>query len=381
MKTLIRRVLLAALLAAGVWVPAAAQQAEELSLDLTPLRKDFTTLLEGLGDEIVPYLHQAALSGNIVGEAQLGPFPRFSVTLLSAGSTFSDGIGAFIDPANPELWALEIFRIPELIQELVDGAGEAAADLYDTTKRIFAYPALRFGFGIGIAHGFEVLVNGFYLPKALNGPLFGLVEHDTDGTLHALEPEFEMLTASFMIRKVILSERKGSLRPALSAGAGYTYAHFRLAMTGFDLSAVTEEPIDFGGMGTLGMNGTIALETSSHTGGVELHLSKRLLVFTPYIKFGSWFHTARYAADAALTATVTNEQAAAQTDILTAAETTYTDFSFLVTGGLELKIFSFILSSNLSIDLQDSEFSPGNFSLEELSLNRVTVNLGARLQF
>ena len=90
MNRILSVVYILAIGAIGAWAQGGAQ-ASSATLDslLDPLTEDISALVGGIGPDIAPELLQAALSGDIVGEAAFaGDFPHGRVTFPALGLNY-----------------------------------------------------------------------------------------------------------------------------------------------------------------------------------------------------------------------------------------------------------------------------------------------------
>jgi hypothetical protein len=200
-----------------------------------------------------------------------------------------------------------------------------------------------------------------------------------------------MFTLGGIIRKPILSDKRGLLRPSLSLGASYTYSSFTFGLPNFNINDLVDEPIDLGDMGTLNMAGEVKFATKTQTIGGIVHLSKTFFWFlTPFVKAGAYYHSSEYesvfivkasGSDADGNTTLSERQLDASTGIIK-----INDVSIIVSGGLELKLLPITLTTTFSLDLERpvvglppiSDLTSADFS--GLTLNGLSVMLALRVQ-
>lgn len=340
---------------------AGAFAQEESPIDLTALNADITTLFTSLGRDLSPRLHQIAMSGNdLVGEARLRGLTRFTLSAAGVSLTAMDGFGKAlaVDPADdPDYWKFSLISIPALIEENLASAGSMAEDGFGlATGGAFPMPVLRFGMGFPLPGKLEFLGNGFYLSMALaekGAGLFGLALPES---ISGLGADLQMITAGAIIRKPILSDKKGFWRPSLSVGASYTYSKFDFAVDEFSLDAMGMDPIAIEGMGDLTMDGSMGFHTQINSLGAIVHLSKTIFwVLTPFAKLGVYYHISDYESSFKVSAVVTPEDVGDDpiTQELDAPVRIHSeDVSFIASSGLEVKLLPITLTLCASLDLE-----------------------------
>ena len=288
--------------------------------DLTPLYDEFAVIFDELGKDTLPYLQQFGLIMDGTGRAEVGKSLFIS---LSAGAVFTPGIATFRAGDNP----LSYFDLDAMVGgELAEGSLEKS--LYDGSKTFFLDPGLRLSIGLALANGIEFWGHFGIIPQPVADLVGGLA--GIDGL------ELNRLNAGGRLRFVLVRDQPGL--PAISLGVGYTYTQFNL---GLDLAAVPLGDIDFSGF-SVALGGTLFANTRLHTAGVELALSKKLLIFAPFLRLGAWYQWASYTAgieNLGLTLTPPTPPGGtpvAVTGTLNPSEQSINDLSFVIPGGLEL---------------------------------------------
>ena len=257
--------------------------------DLTPLYNELGVLFEEIGNDTVPHIQQFGLIMEGTGAAEIGPHFFFSLT---AGSVFTNGILTFRAGDNP----FSIFDINQLLTENMTDPD--TLKYYDQTKTFFLNPGMRLSLGFGLKNGLEFLGHFGMIPQAATDGLLSL----TQGSLAAsLPPEiidmlgagitFNRFNAGGRVRKVLMSDQGGF--PAVSVSAGYTYTQFNLGLP--SLESLPLDNIDLSGF-KLGLSGSLGASTKLHTAGIELGISKKLLFFVPFARFGAWYQWTNYEA-------------------------------------------------------------------------------------
>lgn len=356
---------------AGILILAVGGGAFAQLIDLSPLAADINTLLEGIGREVAPQLQQIALSGDVMGEAELGNFPHFSLSVIGAGVTISSGIGNFMDSPDTD-WKF-LLAFPEIISTALAAAPEAE-QYYTMTKNVFPYPALRLGLGFGIAGGFELLVNGFAIPQMIVDSVAGLVNVPAVSSA-----KLDIMNVGVRVRKVLL--RDEGFKPAVSAAVGYTYSSFLVGYGPFSLAEILGEPIDLT-VTTLNLEGELRMSTLVHSAGMDFHVSKRLFIFTPFLKISPWLQWTTFSALTDLTATAGTESL----QLIAEPEVNLSDLSVFITSGIELKLLILVLSTSVTLNLENPLLNVPKLlqtpflELDEPVLNGLSVNLGLRLQ-
>lgn len=239
--------------------------------DFTPVTNDLSSMLGAIGDSIVPYVQQTVLADDGIGAASLGK-SRFFIG-GSLGATFAPGLlGQMSDQSR-----YQVLDVTGLLNTMVGQiAGSSAASGYiDTLKTFFPDPDTKIALGFRTVDGIEVLGTFSILPQFLTN--FGTGLANISGvTLNAL-------SAGVRVRKTLLED--SGAYPAISIGVGYTYASFNAAYTlGSSIA-----PIGSGSYSIDLSGAKISLGNTLNTAGVDLAISKKLLIFTPYLRFMPWY--------------------------------------------------------------------------------------------
>lgn len=295
--------------------------------DLTPLYNELGTLFEEIGKDTLPHIQQFGLIMEGTGAAAIGPHFFFSLT---AGSVFTNGILTFRAGDNP----FSIFDINQILTEQL--TDPQIVQYYDLTKTFFLNPGLRLSMGFGLKNGLEFLGHFGMVPQAVADLLVPMVMSQLG------EVTFNRFNAGGRIRKVLMSDHPGL--PAVSVGAGYTYTQFNMGFS--DLSTLPLDGLNVSGF-SLGLSGSMGINTKLHTAGIEVAISKKLLFFVPFVRLGAWYQWTNY--DAGITDLVITMSSDALPQDLSASGTDpvvaqkIRDLSFVPSVGFELAIGKFSL--------------------------------------
>ncbi|NOY09004.1 MAG: hypothetical protein GXP33_09195 [Spirochaetes bacterium] len=305
--------------------------------DLKPLGNDLSSLLDGLGREMLPDLAQSSLLGTGMGEAETGDFPHMFFA-FSGGAVLSHGIGRFIDPENT---AFKLLNVSGLIDQALAGAGADVQNLYKTSKGFFPYPNYRFAVGFGTVYGVETILTISMFPQGLTDFAAGLA-----GLKGVTLNSFN---GGIRVRKVLLSDAGGF--PGVSLGAGYSYTNFN---AGYSLTGFSQDLSGF----TLDLKGDLSMEAAVHSAGVDLNISKKLLVFIPFFRVSAWYQWADFTGsvnnfDASIVNGSTTVSYTGQGGTDPAASYSLHNLSLLLTGGLEIKLGGFALTASAVFDPSD----------------------------
>ena len=243
------------------------------SQDLSPVRRDFVKMLEGLGGELITDVQQNELEGIGLHIGEMGEKNFFFA--MSLGALFTDGIFKFVSEDNVEYF--EMLNVSGLIDDLVLGAVPEYEDLYTKTKTFFLYPNARISAGFKL-FDVETIIMFSILPQGLIDAVSGLVPALTG-------IELNNMNIGLRVRYPLIKD-EGAF-PAISIGAGYTYGAFHVAYT---LPEFTQE---FSGS-ELSLAGQISLDTLVYTAGIDFTVSKKFLFFAPYFKVSSYYQWSSY---------------------------------------------------------------------------------------
>ncbi len=315
------------------------------SQDFTLLEKDFSSLLEQFGKQVAPSIFQSSVSGSGMGEAELGGFPHFYVS-STLGAVFSHGVGNLLDNSNYEL-----LNVSGLVDAAL-GNNSSLQGVLDTIKTFLPYPNGRISLGIGVAGGWEFQLLFAIFPQFITDAISGMVGLENTLT-------FNSLNAGVRLRKVLISDMGGF--PAVSLGVGYTFSNLNIGYVlpslnqtgeGFDLSLTSSK---------------LAIEETVHSVGINLAVSKRFFIFIPFIGMDAWYQFNTYKANITdLKATVNVSGTEKVYNFEPSASYGITDLSFLASGGLEIKLGGFAITTVAS-------FNPATLTL--------SANTGFRIQF
>jgi hypothetical protein len=241
------------------------------------------------------------------------------------------------------------------------------------------YPsaAIKLGFGFGLGGGWDVMLNGSWLPQALVDWVVSLANSPT---ITALKPQLTTFNIGVKVRKTLLEDKDAV--PALSLGLGYTIGYSELGLTVPSMKTLSGSDLDVG-FGKLNLTGNLAFQSIVHSVGFDLHISKHLSVFTPFIKLSGLYEYAKSSANANLMATITPTSVGGSTltqAIASNPATIVSDFTALATLGFELDFVVIVLDVNMAIDLQRAKFALADNPLG-FKGNGVNVNAGLRWVF
>jgi hypothetical protein len=329
-----------------------------------PLVDDFATLVSGNGRSTLPQLQQIALSGDIVGQAELH---GFTFSLIGTGATFGPGPFSVLK-SDPNTWKF-VLSIPSLLNDVVPSSGMGHT-VYEATQNTFSYPSIKLGLGFPIAAGFEFLVNGFYMPQALTDL--------ASNSIKGMTPSFSILNVNGKIRKVLL--RDSGPYPAISFGLGGGYSAVDIGAKITDIKELNNgNLIDLGGgIGTMDMTGTVAVKTEVKSFGFDLNLSKRLAaIFIPFLRLSEYYQSSTYDGNVNLNATIyptATPLSPTHQVIQTHPKYTANDFQTFLTGGLEIALGPLVLNSTVSANL-------GQLNAADGKTDGISASAGLRLQF
>ncbi|MFP4564427.1 MAG: hypothetical protein ACLFRY_14085 [Spirochaetia bacterium] len=322
-----KKILIAVILIFAVIGAASAQ-------NLSPIERDITALLEGLGEDIAPYLKQTALSGEGIGRASFGEGSRWFIA-GSLGSTFTGGLLTFVEPTNSSFEALNVYNV------ITTAVG---TDLLGTLQSFFMLPSLRLSFGIRLPLGIETIVQGSFIPAALVGALANAVGLP--------DTAFGTLNLGLRVRKVLMEDSGGF--PAVSLGVGYNFANTHGSL------AIPEVSQDIGGDWLL-LSGDLVFNTYLHTVGLDLGISKKLSIFYPFFKVSPYYQWTTYTGniESLNLGFYTNQDGTGEivsTDSIDPAVVAIRDLSLLLSAGFELVLGKFIIMPAASFDVGTAKF-------------------------
>ena len=350
--------LLSVFLISGILITGAFAQ------DLNGVTDGVEAIMTGITQDIAPNLQMIALSGNIVGDATIDHYMFY---IPSLGFSFSDGLGNIMRPGAKQ-W--DQVNFPELIDKKM-GSGSTQDTIHAIESKIFAYPAMKIGFGMGFMNDMDFIVSGMYFPKAISEAAIG----QAGEPISKIGLSFDAMNFGIEVRKSFLKDANHI--PALSFGLLYNYGGFNMNLNNFSLSDLVKEGIQISGQ-SLNLAGSINSSYSVHNFGFDLHTSKHLGFFTPYAKFSEVYQYAIATTDTNMKATLGDSFTV---NIKGKPEVVISDFSSLFTLGYEINCKIFILNSNTMIDLGRAKLDISNFSLSGITTRGFTVNTGIRWQF
>lgn len=322
--------------------------------DLDPIIRDLSAMFEGIGNDILPYLQQTVIAGEGIGRASIGLDSRFYAG-FSLGATFSPGLLTFLDDEN----YFEILNVSGLLDQAL-GAAEGESTILDTFSSFFFFPTMRLVAGVRLPLGMDLSAMFSIIPGALTGAIANAAGFPGI--------ELRQLNIGVRLRKVLVHDSGGF--PAISIGAGYTYASFGAA---FDVTEALRDSFtqEIGG-NYLALDGAINMGTSVHTAGVDFIISKKLLIFYPFLKISPWYQWGRYngSIEGFKAAFYDNEELSGDPIVETAENPvsvlTKNDLSLILAAGFEVALGKFILTPSGSFDVGTKQFH---------------ANLSMRLQF
>ncbi len=346
---------------------------EQEIINLTPLGEDLTTLFSGIGQDVIPLLHQNSISGDIYGEAEIDEvILPFYISIPSISISTTDGIATVLGDETQE-WKLEIAKLPNLVNQAL--ADDETQNYYDLTQRIFALPTLKMGLGFKLPKGFELHLSGIYLPPI---------------DFSSFVPELGSLTLDIVdvgvkVRKTIFPDK--GFRPAFSIGAHYFYSTFILDYTFESLTDIMDERLNIEGFGDLDLGGNFRVDTSVQSFGLDFHLSKRLLFLTPFVKLSPTVYYSAMSTNANLDATLYGEGtdvSSTQTKLKSGGQVDGNGLALFASTGLEIRLFFFAIHLSVTADLQNPILEIGNaasMEFNETAVDKVALNIGFRFHF
>lgn len=320
--------------------------------DLRPLGTDIGTLLNGVGESMLPNMQQSVLADQGIGAASMGS-SRFYAG-FAAGVTFgSPGLLAVLTQSPSPF---QLIDVNGLLSNLSSNSTVSNALTSIENMSSFPYPNLKLVAGLRLFDGIELTGNFAIVPQGLTDFVTNLAGLSSAGiTLHTLE-------IGVHIRKVLIQD-SGAM-PAVSIGAGYSYANFT---AGYPLPTQSQP---FSGY-NLTYGGTLGLDSTINTAGVDVTVSKHLLIFTPYIRISPWYQWATFNGTVSnFTFSLTNSSGQPVSGVIAPSTPNATinldNLAFILAGGIEVNLGAFSLVPAGSYDL-----STGSFS----------ANLSSRVQF
>jgi hypothetical protein len=297
-----------------------------------------------VGSASVPFLQQAALTGEGLGIAQFNHDTNWFIAVTPA-AVFSKGLLEFTTKEG----VFELLNVDGLVNDGLEDSGIGTGFTDEDAILILPYVRLNVGFAMPLDLEMTLILSVFpQFVADLAGEAIGY----SGLTLNRWN-------AGVRLRKPLISDQGGF--PAISLGVGYTISNFNL---GIELPEDFEQDLS----GTpLSVVGDLSITTWLHTFGIDLALSKKFGPFVPFIKLSSYYQITTF------NGKIDDFEATALADTYTAqggedpeAEITRSDLSFLTTAGFEIHLGKFALLFD------------GNYSFSSYSF---AVNFGMRLGF
>ncbi len=314
------------------------------SIDLLPVGRDLEIFLEEVGKLSVPFLQQAALTGEGLGIAQFNHDTRWFIAVTPA-VVLSKGLLEFAAKED----VFELLNVDGLVNDGLDESGIGTG--YTDKDAILPLPYIRLNVGIAMPLDLEMTLILSVFPQFV-ADMAGSAIGYSGLTLNRWN-------AGVRLRKPLISDQGGF--PAISLGVGYTISNFNL---GIELPEEFKQDIS----GTdLSVVGDLSITTWLHTFGIDLALSKKFSIFVPFIKLSSYYQITTFNGkiddfEATAGAFTYTSQGGKDPE----AEITRADLSFLTTAGFEIQLGRFVLLFD------------GNYSFSSYSF---ALNFGMRLGF
>ncbi len=340
--------------------------------DLNGFANDFEALMVGVTRDAAPNLQMSALSGNIIGDADLD---RLTFFFPSIGITVTDGFASILEP-DAYGWEF-LLEMPAIINTIVGDDLKMKENINALESRFFPLMSMKMGFGIPLPSDMDLIVTGMFIPPAVTEALLKQAGDD----IASQGIGFSTLNFGVEVRKALLKDGKGS--PALSLGGLYNFGAFNLEVSDLSLLKLTGgSGVDVGGQ-NLDLNGSMEYKTSIHNIGFDLHVSKHLLFFTPYAKLSGIYQYAKASTDTDMLATLSTTTGTVINEITikTSPVVVISNFSTLATLGYELKLLAFVFNTNAMFDLARFNLDISDFSLTGITGRGFSLNMGVRWQF
>jgi hypothetical protein len=335
------------------------------AVNLDQFNSDFGALIQGIGRDAAPSLMLGALAGDLQGEASI---QHFSITPLALSVNTTNGLGTILQPGAYN-WQY-VIHLDDMVNNNVSST---------FFEHLMLYPSMKMA--VGMAFGtWDVTLSGMYFPQAFTGAL-----SNVSSSVSKLSPQFSFGNIGVEVRKGLVADSGGfGWVPGLSLGLGYHLTFFNLATTITSLSDIGIGAQSVGANQTMDLNGTLQFNTLAQVGTVDLHVSKHLAFFTPYVKFSGAYQNSTFTGNTNLTATVTDSSNSANDStqkINSNPVVNVSDFAFLANPGLEIDIFAFILNINALIDVGRANLNISSFTLDGINANAIVLNAGFRIAF
>ncbi len=323
------------------------------SQNLTVLDDDFNIFLGSLGEHLLPHLQQTAVNGISTGDASVPAYRSFTIGTSLGAVLDLQGWDEAIDPP-PEY---ELLPLNEIVNPLIEEAGGTVQTIYEG---FIPYPLSRLTLGGTIA-GWQILGTAAWVPNALAG--WGL-SLGGEATANFSGLEFSILNLGGQVRKTLVEDAPGF--PAITAGLGYTYAGFDFAFPLTD--DITSQITNVVPGAEVPDSMSLFVDTTIHTAGLELAISKKLAFFVPFIAVTPYFQQSTFSAG------IKNFD-------LTVGGTSYQEQSGGSEPGATVNLYDFALAARGGFDLVFGGFGlflHGQYSLTTMA---PAVTTGMRLSF
>jgi hypothetical protein len=347
---MLKKIILACVLGGAATASVSALSSSSLSL----FGGDFNTLMTSITRDVAPSLRLGALAGDLQADATI---EHFDLTLVSLGLNVTDGIGTVLRPGTT--WN---FAVP-MTSFIPDG--------FSTWfENLMAYPSYKFAFGAAVGGGWDVTLSGNYLPSSLSGLLLKPVSGSKP------VPDINYGNIGVSVRRALIKDTDST--PGLSVGAGYHFTSFHLntKVDGW-IPTVNVTGDNMTTTGTLGFDAGAQIVT------LDLYLSKRLSVFTPFARLTGAYQNTTVTGNADITATTDgassgNPQSAT---FNSHPSVNLSNFAFLTTAGFDLNLFVVHYNLNVMADLSRAVLNIHSFSLDGIDANAFTINTGFHWSF
>mgnify|MGYP006276746751 CR=1 FL=1 len=325
------------------------------SQNLTVLDDDFNTFLSSLGTHLLPHLQQTAVNGISTGDASVPAYRSFTIgTSLGAVMDLQGWDEAIAFPDDYEA----LLPLDDIVNDAIQGAGAPVTTFYEG---FIPYPVSRLTLGGTIA-GWQILGTAAWVPNALAGWGVGLAG-DAAASFSGLE--FSILNLGGQVRRTLVEDQPGF--PAITAGLGYTYGGFNLSVPlPADIISLLEEQVE----GATVTADNLFVDTTVHTAGLELAISKKLAFFVPFVAVTPYFQQSTFSSGISgfdlEVGTVSYEEQSGEGNQDPGATVNVYDFALAARGGFDLVFGGFGL------------FLHGQYSLATMA---PAVTTGMRLSF
>ncbi|MCF7928185.1 MAG: hypothetical protein K9L68_04375, partial [Spirochaetales bacterium] len=232
--------------------------------DLSTIRSDVSSMIEGISDDMLPHFHHATAAVDGFGPAAMAGEKTWYLG-FTLGSTFYPGVFTFVDKENSQFDLLNVYN-------LVDSLPTAVTSIHKTFSEFFPYPAIRLVGGTKLPADFFLTVHSSYWPQLFSDLLADAFS--VEGL------RFSSINAGFRLQKVLIEE-SGAM-PSLALGGGYTFAYLD---AGFAIPEYTQNI-----SGTdLVLSGNLYSTLMIHSAGLDLTVSKEFGAFVPFLRTLAWY--------------------------------------------------------------------------------------------